>query len=462
MSLIEDEFGAALHPGVKRKANKTGGLKSTAGRVARGAPEVMVKITGFGKGADHVKAHLDYVSRNGKVELENDRGEVFEGKEAVKALFNEWREDFGDSKRHKNQRDTMHVVLSMPESTESEAVRAAVRQFAKTTFGKNHEYVFALHTDAPHPHCHLTVKCRGFDGRMLHVAKGDPQVWREDFALALRDQGEDAEATPRRSRGVVKKREKAVIRHIERGDTTHAPRVSKVRAAQVKQMADELTAEAHGGQQPARLWETKIQTRQAAIRSAWLSAAKALEQSPGKEHRNARPDYDRIDPERVRRGHRAAALYQSHLAKSHARRAPRPVASLRNLSGLSVVHQQGAAQMLLLKNAPDRLGRLDTGRDDVRRAGTGPDRANATRTTRLDAVLSPTLSDAELAAKIRAFVARMPPVLTARDERKGELLQRFGKARERAPMQIADTPAQEQRKGAERAAPKPGRDGAER
>ena len=79
MALIEAELGSALHPPVKRKANNTRKLRSTARRVASNSTEVMVKITGFGKGAGHVKAHLDYISRNGKVELENDRGEVLSG-----------------------------------------------------------------------------------------------------------------------------------------------------------------------------------------------------------------------------------------------------------------------------------------------------------------------------------------------------------------------------------------------
>jgi hypothetical protein len=49
-------------------------------------------------------------------------------------------------------------------------------------------------------------------------------------ALAMRDQGVDAGATPRASRGIVKKPESQGMRHIERGDKTHKPRESKVKA----------------------------------------------------------------------------------------------------------------------------------------------------------------------------------------------------------------------------------------
>ena len=56
--------------------------------------------------------------------------------------------------------------------------------------------MFTLHTDTGSPHVHLTVKNLGFDGRRLHVRKGLPQVWREQFACELERLGVAAEATP--------------------------------------------------------------------------------------------------------------------------------------------------------------------------------------------------------------------------------------------------------------------------
>jgi len=285
MALIEPEIGRVLYPDVKWKLNRTWNLRSgssvhaAAVRVVSNCPEVMVKITGFGKGANHVKAHLDYISRNGKVSLENERGDVLDGKEPVKELSKDWQGDLGDRKRHKNQRDTMHLVLSMPANTDPESVRSAARAFAKATFGKNHEYVFALHTDEPHPHCHVTVKCLGFDGTRLNPRKADLQIWREGFAAELRAQGVDAEATPRRARGIVRKSERSVIRHIERGDKNHKPRVSKIRALKVKEAAAELTAEKKGLPVPEKPWEKAIKARQHDVRRAWLAAAERLEQA---------------------------------------------------------------------------------------------------------------------------------------------------------------------------------------
>src|SRR5665647_2423078 len=244
MALIES-IGEALNQSkVKRKSNNTRKLRATAKRVSGGASEVMVKITSFGKGAQHVKAHLDYITRNGNIEMENDRGEIFEGKREVNELFEDWKKDFSNSRRHQDQRDTMHMVLSMPETVDPESVNNATRQFAKANFGKTHEYAFVLHTDTPQPHCHLTVKCEGFDGKRLNPRKADLQRWREEFAEKLRSQGVDAEATPRCSRGVVKKAIANVIKHIEQGDKTHKPRVPAVKKEKIRKVVEEILSEA--------------------------------------------------------------------------------------------------------------------------------------------------------------------------------------------------------------------------
>ncbi len=103
MALIASGLRNALHPPVKRRANRTEHLRATAGRVTRGATEVMVKISSFGRGANAFYSKLDYVSREGTLQLENERGEVFKGKEETKLLFNDWKTEFCDSKRYKNQ-----------------------------------------------------------------------------------------------------------------------------------------------------------------------------------------------------------------------------------------------------------------------------------------------------------------------------------------------------------------------
>jgi len=436
MMLIEaeDALEAALHGGqVRRRKNTTGSLRSRGGQVACGCPEVMVKITGFGKGADHVRAHLSYITRDGKLELETECGDHLRDREDIVALFRQWDEDLSLIPRQRNQRDTMHMVLSMPEGTPETAVRDAARKYANKAFGENHEYVFALHTDEPHPHVHLVVKMRGFDGKRLNPRKADLQAWREVFAQELRDQGIEAEATSRAVRGVVRKAERSVVRHIELGDERRAPRVSRIRATRVKEAADDMLAAAEGQMTAtAKPWEACIQQRQELVRQAWLTAAAKFEEAADKlkEQANERPDYDKLDGARVRAVQRAAAVYQSGLAHSGQRVPAIALARMRDLSRLDVVQHQRPAQVLLHAHARDGLGRDSSSNHDLRWPRTRP-LAIAAGTGNCGGV-NGRLSEnpwtsRTLANQIRTFVDAMPPLETQGQELKRTLTYRFSR-----------------------------------
>lgn len=274
-SLADDTIADLLEGPVKHKAGK-GGNRKRAARVANGAPEVMVKISGNTKGAEHVQAHLDYISRNGKVEIEDENGGVLKGKSAVRSLSKEWTTTSKkpNAARRKNTRETTNIVLSMPDGTEPHLVKAAARAFAKRQFSHNYRYVMALHTDTDSPHVHLTVRNLGRDGRRLHVKKGDPQTWRESFATELERRGVEAEATPRATRGVIKKGVSQAIRHIrEKGMT---PEVDQ---AKIREIIEDFSNERAGKLPKPRPWEDRIKERQTYVRKAWLTAAKDLNQS---------------------------------------------------------------------------------------------------------------------------------------------------------------------------------------
>lgn len=419
MAFIESGLRNALHPPVKRRANRTENLRGTAGRVTRGATEVMVKISSFGRGANAFYSKLAYVSRDQTLQVENERGEVFNGREEIMLLVNDWKTGFGDSKRYKNRRDTMNLILSMPASVDSESVLKATRHFTRSEFAKNHEYVFVLHTDEPHPHCHVIVKCLGFDGKRLNPRKADLQAWREGFAEKLRDQGVEAEATPRRSRGVTLKPERAVFRHIKE---------SKIRKSLIQETDRGLLATTKGALTPPDPWEEKIKKQQTKVRSAWLDLATSLERSEarmtfnGKETHNARPDYKRIPADRARTTHRVAGLYQSNIATSRRSASPRSIARLRDLSRLDVVQHKKQTTMLLHPDASDSLGRRAAPNNGLRRPGIGDSSPAGIRST-----LTHDDSSA-LAARIRKFVSAMPPLDTAKRRLMRERLQFFKKS----------------------------------
>ena len=59
------------------------------------APQVMVKVTGGGRGMQAITAHFRYISKNGRLDIEDERGQTTQGKEAVHELADDWR--FGGS-----------------------------------------------------------------------------------------------------------------------------------------------------------------------------------------------------------------------------------------------------------------------------------------------------------------------------------------------------------------------------
>ncbi len=184
-------------------------------RVASRAPEVMVKITGRTRDPGHLRSHLDYISCNGELEMEDRDGALIAGRAAVRELADDWSAvALADSRRRPSTPFSLSIVLSMPAATNAATVRDAARAFAREVFADRFDYVFALHTDAPHPHVHLAVRALGDGGERLNPKKADLEAWRQVFAQALRDRGVEAEATPRRARGVTRKAERTPRRKI--------------------------------------------------------------------------------------------------------------------------------------------------------------------------------------------------------------------------------------------------------
>lgn len=59
--------------------------------VARRAPQVMVKVTGGGRGMGAIAAHFRYIGKAGRLAFEDDRGVVQEGRGALHDLARQWR-----------------------------------------------------------------------------------------------------------------------------------------------------------------------------------------------------------------------------------------------------------------------------------------------------------------------------------------------------------------------------------
>ena len=200
-----------------RKQNPRGKLKALINRT----PEVMLKTRRGGKSLPHIKAHIDYISRNGNLELEDENGFLYRGKDETKEVLDNWQnEGYRISSTGKDRAEAFNLILSMPAGTDRESVKNASREFAQTVFS-NHQYVVAAHEDTPQPHVHISVKMVSKQGRRLNPHKADLQEWRETFVEKLAEQGIEANATPRFLRGVSKRSEKQAARHSKNDTESH-------------------------------------------------------------------------------------------------------------------------------------------------------------------------------------------------------------------------------------------------
>ena len=168
--------------------------------VIRRAPQVMVKVTGGGRGMRGIAAHFRYISKNGRLVIENELGQTLHGKDVLPELVNDWR--FGGTLIGdvSPRREAFNIMLSMPRGTDPPALQRAALDFAREEL-KDHKYVMVLHDHQASPHMHISVRAESKHGKRLNPRKVDLQRWRETFARHLREWGIDAEATRQATHG---------------------------------------------------------------------------------------------------------------------------------------------------------------------------------------------------------------------------------------------------------------------
>lgn len=246
--------------------------KARLQRIVSKAPEVMVKITGRTRGrAGHLKSHLDYITRNGRIPAQTQDGQRITDRAGLRALHDDWLLANAAQARGRsgaNAAQSVSIILSMQPGTPPDKVEAAATTWARETFGHTHDWIMARHDDTDHPHVHVAVRAVGQGGLRLAPGPGDLQQWRERFARELRRLGVEAEASPRQARGHVPKAERLPVQKIKQRGME--PRVQKAR-----RQSAEREARAPKPPQP-RDWSRDIQDRQEAICRAYLRHADEL------------------------------------------------------------------------------------------------------------------------------------------------------------------------------------------
>lgn len=215
--------------------------------------QAIVKVTSFRAGISEVSQVLNYISREGSLEMHRSNGQLITGKEDQKQMLKSWEIDFSN---RKNARDVMHMVVSTPIGTNRENAAEAGRVFARNTFGCNWDYVVVAHDDEEHPHSHIVVKMRGIDGERLRTEKADLRQWRYQFAEACVEQGIAVSASPRYVRGRIRRSTPSKLWH------SHSKGVSRVVQSTVKDAMAILTSPAVKAKRLKEMpWIVKINDR---------------------------------------------------------------------------------------------------------------------------------------------------------------------------------------------------------
>lgn len=223
--------------------------------VVRRAPQAMVKVTGGGRGTKAITAHFRYISKNGRLDIEDDRGEMMRGKDVVRELAEDWR--FGGTliEDVSPRREAFNIMLSMPRGTDPMALQRAAREFARVELA-SHKFVMVLHDHQANPHVHISVRAESRQGKRLNPRKADLQRWRETFAERLRQQGIDAEAT----------------RQATRGRSENYEPLWRIKAREGERLRSSVAA-------PSTKSCARARTTRAQADGAWIQVARALAES---------------------------------------------------------------------------------------------------------------------------------------------------------------------------------------
>jgi type IV secretion system T-DNA border endonuclease VirD2 len=184
-------------------------------------PEAVVRIVpkGGAKSADQIFAQWKYLSKKGQFVLQRaDRYlGIYLPSHLLKELAQSWAEQTGCCApgyvKFKSSEDlTTHIVVSFPLGTDSDQAFAAGRAWAEEMFGSGRhggtfDYLTVCHSDRSHPHVHLVVNRRAFEGHWLKISRRHAHLNYKNFRTTLVDvarrHGIYLQASPRADRGLT-------------------------------------------------------------------------------------------------------------------------------------------------------------------------------------------------------------------------------------------------------------------
>lgn len=165
--------------------------------------EVIVKITGSGKNYESLKNHIDYISRDGSLDLESRDEEIFVGKSNLKEAYKSYDTNHKIPTKNeikkmdiKEKRETINIIFSMKDHKNVSTKQ--IKEAAKNTIQKlypNNYFLISMHNDTDNPHCHMCLKIVDDFGKRIDIRKSDINNIRSLFAKELNKLGVNAKAT---------------------------------------------------------------------------------------------------------------------------------------------------------------------------------------------------------------------------------------------------------------------------
>lgn len=338
-------------------------------RTTRKVPEVMVKVTnkkGAGRGMQAIREHLAYISRNGKLEIEDHNHEICSGNPELRRIQDFWQVSgqrrIPDEPENGRGLDALNLMFSMQPGTPALVVKDAVREFLGEEFD-GREYLFVLHTDTAHPHVHVCIKTEATRNlRRLRHGRSELQRWREGFAEKLRARGIEANATPRPTRGQTRIPVPLQEHHRNKRQHSQTKRPVPVTAQAFPVQRNAWRAMASALNQSNRPDDIRLARR---IVEFWRStpvgsATQATLPQPHTEI--TKHGY----PDRLKRARLTAArlgypaLSESNPGHPATRKPVKTISSMRHVSGRNLVQNRENPELLLQPDARDHLERQGT------------------------------------------------------------------------------------------------------
>jgi hypothetical protein len=102
--------------------------------VVRRPPQVMVKVTGDGRGMKAIAAHMRYISKNGRLTIEDEQGRKAHGRDALREIEDDWR--FGGSRIADTspRREAFNIMRCGARAWQFRRAPAELRRFSLQTW----------------------------------------------------------------------------------------------------------------------------------------------------------------------------------------------------------------------------------------------------------------------------------------------------------------------------------------